>query len=612
MASGTINGSTGNEYIDSKIEWSSTANNSANTSSVTAALYYKRNNTGFTTHGTGAFSITINGVKTSASKTLTITENAWVKAVEATVTVSHNSDGTKSVSISASGSISGTSLSSTTCSGTATLETIPRASTITSASNVTLGGKCSVKWTPLSKSFRYKLKFALNGWSYTTGAIHPNQTSAYTYTGYTIPLEVANELTSSKTGTMTVTLTTFSDSSASKKVGSASSKTFTVTVPNNTSTQPSVSMSLTPISSLGSTFSSLYIQGKSKVEATLSATGKYEADIKAYNIYVGGKTYGSPYQSEYLTTAGTVTVKGRATDTRGYYAEVTEDVTVIPYTKPRIKAEVDRCDASGNISDSGTYLKISAERSYSPVMSGGKQYNFCQIQYRYKVEGGSYSSWTTILASKSLGSNEVVTGALLGNLSVQSTYLVQVRAIDDIGEYAYTTIPIPTDKVYMHRAGSIRSLGIGKYAEEENTFDIAEDITAKFRGDVQFLGEAWLPRALGTGVVESSVNSGRWGGTGVYYRVCAGGKHIYVAFNVSFTTSASTVRAESETIPYPPDYDVYALCAVGFEDGSRGIATVSVSPRGRVNIYAVHKLPNATLSTGDTVKWIDGYIDYWT
>lgn len=142
--------------------------------------------------------------------------------------------------------------------------------------------------------------------------------------------------------------------------------------------------------------------------------------------------------------------------------------------------------------------------------------------------------------------------------------------------------------------------------------DIADDITTKFRGNVQFAGEQWVSLPLGTNVAESTVNSGRWGGSGVYYRVCAGGKHIYVAFNVSFTTTASTIRVESYTVPNAPSYDVYALCPVGFANGSRGIATVSVSPKGRVNIYAVHKLPGATLSTGEEVSWIDGYIDFWT
>ena len=137
MASGTIYGSTGNQYIDSKIEWSATANTSANTSSVTASLYYKRNNTGFETKGTGNFAISIDGQSASTSKYMTITGSSWVLAVTATKTVSHNGDGTKAITISASGSIPDTTLSSTSCSGRVSLDTIPRASTLTSASNKT-------------------------------------------------------------------------------------------------------------------------------------------------------------------------------------------------------------------------------------------------------------------------------------------------------------------------------------------------------------------------------------------------------------------------------------------------------------------------------------------
>ena len=63
MASGTIYGSTNNQYIDAKIEWSSTPTTATNSSKVTAALYYKRNNTGYETYGTGTFSISIGGNK---------------------------------------------------------------------------------------------------------------------------------------------------------------------------------------------------------------------------------------------------------------------------------------------------------------------------------------------------------------------------------------------------------------------------------------------------------------------------------------------------------------------------------------------------------------------
>jgi hypothetical protein len=359
--------------------------------------------------------------------------------------------------------------------------------------------------------------------------------------------------------------------------------------------------------------------GKTKVEVNLiNGEGKYKSDIIQHLISIGGRTYASKNMSEYLSTTGTVTIKGTVTDSRGFSRTYTKDITVLPYDSPKIlpmsnesQIVCARCDANGGLSDSGTYLKIKAKRSYSNVVSDGVQKNLCSIRYRYKVEGGSYSSWATILDTTA-SSDEISTGALLsGALELTNSYKVQVGVEDTIGESSYTTINVPTDKVYWHKAGSIGSFGFGKYAEDDNTLDIAEDKTVIFRGDVKFAGEAWLELPLGTGVAESETPSGRRGGTGVYYRVLAGGKRVCVAFNVSFTTSSSTVRAESHTIPYPPSYDVYALCPVGFSDGSRGIATVSVSPKGRVNIYAVHKLPGASLSTGETVAWIDGYIDYW-
>lgn len=491
MASGTIYGSTGNQYIDSKIVWSATANTSYNTSSVTASLYYKRNNTGFQTQGTGSFSITINGVTTTASsKYLTITESAWVLAVSATNTVSHNDDGTKSITISASGSIPDTTLSSTSCSGRVTLDSIARASTLTSAANKTLGTVCSIKWTPLSKSFRYKLEFSLGDFSYTTGAIHPNTTSAYTYTGYSLPIaDIAPEITGNPpTGTMTVKLYTFSDSAAKTQVGSASTKTFTVTVPDNTSTKPDVSMTIEPVSSLASAFSSLYIQGKSKVKATISGSGKFDAKISSYKMYVQGKAQ-SAFESGYLTTAGTVTVKGRATDSRGYYNEAEKEINVIPYSAPSLLPKSGesgiicaRCDKDGNITESGTYLKIKAKRSYSKVMSGSTQKNFCIIRYRVREETtNTYSAWVTLLAKTATDDEINVT---LGNVvpSAETAYFVQVGVVDDIGESDAVQFAIPSDFVTIdvpeeHKG---KRMGLLRYAQDTDEPGI--DVGAPIHG----------------------------------------------------------------------------------------------------------------------------------
>lgn len=478
MASATINGSTGNEYIDAKVVWSSTPNTTANKSTVTATLYYKRNNEGFTTYGTGTFSVTINGVKATSTKQLTITENAWVKAVEATVTVEHNDDGTKSITISATGSMSGTSLTSTSVSGTAILDTIPRASVIASAANVTLGKACNIKWTPNAKTFRYKLKFSLGEWSYTTAAIHPNQTSTYTYAGYTLPLSVANQLPKAKTGTMTVTLYTYSNSAATTQVGPAASKTFTATIPENDSTKPAAVMALSPVTSLASPFNTLYIKGKTKVKAAFTnGEGKYGADIASYSMKVLGKSYGDPYTSGYLSTSGSVTVEGVVTDTRGFTRKYTQTVTVIAYGNPTLlpaggesKIICARCDANGDLTESGTYLKIKARRSYSTVTSGGVQNNFCTIRFRVREESSSsFSAWKTILAGTTLASDTADTNPIANVVSsTETAYVVQVGVIDDLGKTASVQFSVPTDFVTIDipEEGKGRRIGVGRYAED--------------------------------------------------------------------------------------------------------------------------------------------------
>lgn len=501
MASGTIYGSTGNQYIDSKIEWTSTANNSANTSSVTAKLYYKRNNTGFTTSGTGTFTISIDGVQSSESKTLNITENAWVLAVSGTATVNHKDDGTKSIVINASGSIPSTTLSSTSCSGSVKLDTIPRASTISSLPNKQLDTNCEIKWTPKSATFRYKVKIASGSWSYTSETIHPNKTSQYTYT-YKLPLDIANQMPiDSKLVNVGVTLTTYSDSNATKVVG-YDTENFLAVLPDNELTKPSVLMSLTPDgSSLSSKFSGLYIQGKSKVKATISGiTGKYNATIKSHEVILLGKSYSknlgdnpspSSFVSDFLSTSGTVTVVGKAKDSRGLYGEETQNITVIPYNKPKLlpgsgesAIVCARCDSAGNLSESGTYLRIKAGRSYSKVMSGSTQKNFCALQYRYKTENAStYSSYVTLLGKDDISTDYV--DIVLGNIvsSISTSYTVQISVIDDIGESTTVTYTIPTDKVTFHLGEDIDGAAFGKYAERDKALDIAPDWDIYYKGN---------------------------------------------------------------------------------------------------------------------------------
>ena len=477
MAGGTITGTTNNDGISAKIVWSAVADIDANKSTVTATLYYKRINN-YTTYGTGNFTLVIGSTRATESNYIEIEYGEWAAAITLTASVPHNIDGDKTVLISATGGIDGTTLESTDCSATVTLDTIPRASTISSASNKTLGNACKVKWYPKSASFRYKLKFSLGDWNYTTGAIHPNQTSLYTYEGYELPITVATYITNAAKGTMTVTLYTYSDTAATKPVGSADSDTFTVTVPNNSDTKPSVTLVLAPVSSLGSSFSSLYIQGKSRVKAaTLTATGKYGATIASRSMTVLGKSYSSPYLSDYLDTAGTITVTVKVTDSRGYSTEVEKDITVISYSEPNVlpasgesSIVCARCYADGTIAEDGEYLRIIAKRSYSTVTAVGAQNNFCDIRYRYRPESTkTYSDWITLLSGEDTDADTVDSGAIADVVSSTTTaYIVQVGVIDDVGGANAYQVSVPTAfaTVDIPKSYKGRSIGIFRFAVE--------------------------------------------------------------------------------------------------------------------------------------------------
>lgn len=172
MASGTIRGSTSNSLISVKIDWTSTLYSDSNTSKVTAKLYYSKNSTEANgTYGDYSGSITINGNKKTISYKISSSdklssEDGWVLFGEHTVSsISHNSDGSKSVTISATGGISNTTFTSTSLSGTAKLDTntqasLPVASISCSSSSGAIGSSVSITLSNTSSNCKYYLRWA--------------------------------------------------------------------------------------------------------------------------------------------------------------------------------------------------------------------------------------------------------------------------------------------------------------------------------------------------------------------------------------------------------------------------------------------------------------------
>lgn len=518
MASGTINltqSATSGSYIDSKIVWYATADEEKNESDVTARIYVRKDNDDTTltiaTTGTWKYSMTINGKAFSGSVSKDVLLD-WV--LLATVSVSdidHDDDGSKSITIKGSVTApTGTTLAGhkASGSGTATFDTIPRASSIDSLACATkyFNGKLTYKYTPQSSSFynRCNISLALDGEYIAVKSVLLGKKSASQQT-VTVTLSedeqaiIYNELPAANKGTLRFTFHTYSDSDYSTQVGDPQYREISLYVPKNDNTLPSPGVTLAPESTLAAPFDSLYIQGKSKVKATFAGKGKYGATVKSYSMSVEGETYDSSddYISDYLTGYGSIDVVAAAKDTREYTGEETKSINVIAYSKPKIMAATDeseiicaRCDEDGDLTDSGTYLKIKARRSYSKcVDADGVQNNFCMIRYRYKTEGGSYSSWKSLLAKDSLSSNTVDSDALLsGALDVKTTYIVQVGVLDDLGGYQNAAFTIGTEEVYMHRTQ--HGLGIGMYVQDDYMVDVSEDWDVRIRGGLEVGGRS--------------------------------------------------------------------------------------------------------------------------
>jgi hypothetical protein len=438
---------------------------------------------------TAKYYVSINGgAETAYSVTYTLPKNSTKTIVDVTLTINHKGDGTGSVKVR---TWMDTSISAgvVELNKSLTLTTIPKASTIDSLTCTTqyFNGTLTYKYTPKSSSYynRCVIELNLNG-AYTQvksislGKKSDSQQTATVALSESELSTIYNKIPNDDKGKLQFTFRTYSDSGYTTQVGEAGNKEITLYIPDDTTTQPTVSMSLSPSSSLPSPYNSLYIQGHSKLKATLGVTTKYGATAEASNITVNGIAYASPYETDILSQEGTVPVKATVKDSRGYYGTNYKDIEVIPYIKPYIQAKSNessiiaaRCDSSASFTDSGTYLKIKAKVVYSKVISGGVQNNYGNIKFRYRKEGGTYSAWQTILNCKTDNSDEVITPPLLnGALDIKSNYQVQIVASDDLYDSVPITIAIPSDDVYMDRPAGGKSMGLGGYSTGDGRLDV--------------------------------------------------------------------------------------------------------------------------------------------
>lgn len=244
-----------------------------------------------------------------------------------------------------------------------------------------------------------------------------------------------NAMASVKSFTATIELVT---KSGSTQIGSASTCTCTIRT-SQANSGPSIS---------GFTFADSYstttaitdndqvlIQDYSRLTVTPgTAAARNGASIVSYSAVCSGvtksNTTGAALSLGTIGTSGTRDITLTVTDSRGYTASVTQSVTVVPYSKPRVSSVSLR-----RTNDIETEMQLVFNGSISPITVDGTQKNsLLYARYRYKLtSASSYNSYTSILGSvTATGSSFSFSNLELCNLDSESSYDFHLQIRDQL------------------------------------------------------------------------------------------------------------------------------------------------------------------------------------
>lgn len=449
--------STDNSYIKYQIELIQNSQNiTNNTSNVTVKIYIWRTNSGYETYGTGTITYKINGTTYTQALTSSDKINSTKKVFATkTVTINHNTDGSKTVATSAS--ISHSQFSSNTNSYDFKLTTIPRASTPSTVGDVNIGSAIQINTNRASSSFTHTLSYKFGSAS---GTIATGVGSTY---NWTIPASLANQIKSATSGTLTITCQTFNGSTS---IGTKSI-TRTAYVPNTATFKPTISAATLSEGNTANTLG-VYIQGISKLKVATTAAGGY-SDIKTIKVEIEGSSYtGATITSNILKNSGAATVKITVTDSRNRTATTTKNYSVTAYTAPKISDfKATRCLADGTVTDEGEYLKIDITTAITSITN-----NTTSLSLKYKLK--TTTSYSNISNSKlSTAPAYAYTTSFITSevFSNNSRYDLQLTIGDKFNTVVKNLTIGTASPVYDIKADKT-AICFGGVSNESNVFDI--------------------------------------------------------------------------------------------------------------------------------------------
>ena len=441
----------------------------ANTSTVNWRMTVSRTGAYYTHNhqGDSTLSLNLDGRNVHYSYPTWETSGEEYTLASGSSTISHNADGTKTLPISCTFNPNNGLHGTITVSASLSLTTIPRSSSVSVSAGV-IGSSVTINVNRQSSSFKHTVRYA---WAGKSGTI---ATNVDTSTSWTIPLDFANDIPNSASGTGTIYVDTYSGST---KTGTQST-TFTASVPANV--KPTFSgISLSDLNGAAQNLipnSDTFIQVISNIKVAFNgAVGSYGSSITGYYAEIVGKNQSTSSNGGSLGIMnyhGTIKIRASVSDSRGRWSDTKEvSVIVLEYFAPALSFSIARTGSTSST------LTVTRNAKIAPLTVSGSQKNSMTLTFKvarlgttnFQVDTGpATGSWTSI-------SNLVNSQAnLAGNYLANQSWVV-IGTLEDKFTRTEFMVNVPTESVVLSYDRS--GVGINKI-REQGALDVKGNIYA--------------------------------------------------------------------------------------------------------------------------------------
>lgn len=441
----------------------------ANTSTVNWRMTVSRTGAYYTHNhqGDSTLSLNLDGSNVHYSYPIWETSGEEYTLASGSSTISHNADGTKTLPISCTFNPNNGLHGTITVSASLSLTTIPRSSSVSVSAGV-IGSSVTININRQSSSFKHTVRYA---WAGKSGTI---ATNVDTSTSWTIPLDFANDIPNSASGTGTIFVDTYSGST---KTGTQST-TFTASVPANV--KPTFTgVSLSDLNGAAQNLipsGNTFIQVISNIKVAFNgAVGSYGSSITGYYAEIVGKNQSTSSNGGSLGIMnyhGTIKIRASVSDSRGRWSDTKEvSVTLLEYFAPALSFSIARTGSTSST------LTVTRNAKIAPLAVSGSQKNSMTLTFKvarlgttnFQADTGpAAGSWTSI-------SNLVNSQAnLAGNYLANQSWVV-IGTLEDKFTRSDFMVNVATESVVLSYDRS--GVGVNKI-RERGALDVKGDIFA--------------------------------------------------------------------------------------------------------------------------------------